>query len=195
MNKLKWVILNPEYIDYLKKIDSRIPNYDYGEGHLKPFYGNLLEKDGLVYVSQVNHYKPEKHDRVPKSIDFDRIYDYKYKKFIGTTSLNYMFPVPKSQIQPFLYENMNEYTNFIDDTSRIKQTILLKKMLYSLNNLNLSNRADKVHKLRYVYPDSKISSRCLDYNKLEDAALHYQQDIDEQILTEESLDLLETIKI
>lgn len=36
--KLYWMILDADYMEYLKRIDPHIPDHDYGPDHIKPFY-------------------------------------------------------------------------------------------------------------------------------------------------------------
>ena len=52
-----WCTIDKDYISFLKKYDSRIPNIDYGNNGYKPFFSPLFEKDGLVYVTQISSKK------------------------------------------------------------------------------------------------------------------------------------------
>ena len=48
---MEWINVNEEYLDYLRKIEKRVPRTDYGENKYKPFFGNLFEKDDLCYIT------------------------------------------------------------------------------------------------------------------------------------------------
>lgn len=199
--KLFWIMIKPEYLDYLKKVDARIPNYNYGEKHFKPFYGVLFEKDDLCYVSQVNHYNPEKHDHIPTSIDFQKIYDFEYNKMISTTNLNYMFPVPKDQFVRLNYHNLGNYIQYDTKKMQYNQVNLLKKILAGLNHTNLSKRAIALREKKIQFPNNKISKRCLSFIDLEKAAKQYKnidtslrEDMDdhvEQDITNEANNILD----
>lgn len=53
---LKWITVDEKYLDYLRtNVDSRIPNTNYGQNKLKPFFGVLFETENFAYVSQVSH--------------------------------------------------------------------------------------------------------------------------------------------
>ena len=100
-----WCSIDKDYISFLKNYDSRIPNIDYGNNGYKPFFSPLFEKDGLVYVTQVFSKKP-RHLKMKESIDFVKIFDKTNKKLISVINLNYMFPVPKSEIIEVKYKNI-----------------------------------------------------------------------------------------
>ena len=42
-----WCTIDKDYISFLKKYDSRIPNIDYGNNGYKPFLVLYLKKMGL----------------------------------------------------------------------------------------------------------------------------------------------------
>ena len=42
-----WCTIDKDYISFLKKYDSRIPNIDYGNNGYKPFLVLYLKKTGL----------------------------------------------------------------------------------------------------------------------------------------------------
>ena len=77
--KLYWMILDADYMEYLKRIDPHIPDHDYGPDHIKPFYGPLIRKDGICYVAGVSHYIPDKHDKIPANLTFQKLYDHEFQ--------------------------------------------------------------------------------------------------------------------
>lgn len=68
-----WVIVDEEYLNYLRKIESRIPLSDYGVEKFKPFFGILFTVDDLVYVTPISHAQP-RHYKMKNSLDFYKIY-------------------------------------------------------------------------------------------------------------------------
>lgn len=173
-------MIDPDYLDYMKQLESKIPNYDYGRDHLKPFYGILFEKDDLCYVSNVNHYK-EKHVGMNQSIDFQKIYDLQYGKMIATSSLNYMFPVPREKLVRMDYRCIDDYIDFKDSRARYNRVTLLKKILLALNHSNMQKRAECIYMHKQNHSQSSLSRRCLDFRQLEIAAHEYMQDMDQDI--------------
>ncbi|MBD5463548.1 MAG: hypothetical protein HDR24_10940 [Lachnospiraceae bacterium] len=98
---MKWINVNEQYLDYLRKVEKRIPRTDYGEDRYKPFFGILFEKDGLYYITQVSHAQP-RHNKLKQQKDFYKVYDPKSPtRLIAVINLNYMFPIPKSEVFPF----------------------------------------------------------------------------------------------
>ena len=58
-NKLKWYVVDKEYVRYLKKFDDKVENINYKE-KLKPYIGILIT------INETNYYVPissvkEKH--------------------------------------------------------------------------------------------------------------------------------------
>ena len=177
MEKLYWVMINTDYLDYLKQHETRIPNYDYNREHIKPFYGVLFEKNDLCYVTTINHYK-EEHSKLTTAIDCQKIYDNQYGKTIAVARLNYMFPVPKNQFERLDYRNIDNYVDFKDEVAKYNQITLLKKILFGLNHSGLQNRAQIVYKNKYERPDSYMAKRCFDFKQLEELAKEYHIDFD-----------------
>lgn len=188
MKKLYWIMINPQYLDYLKKFEERIPNYDYGKDHIKPFYGILFEKDDLCYVTTINHFK-DKHLSMHATIDFQKIYDYQYGKPIATANLNYMFPVPKDQFHRLDYREIDDYVDFKNSRARYNQVTLMKKILLGLNHSNMQRRAISIYEHKYNHADTVLARRCFDFKELEKHALNYNID---RNIDHEEYDITET---
>lgn len=52
---MRWINVNENYLDYLRKTEKRIPKTDYGTDKYKPFFGVLFEIGNLYYITQVSH--------------------------------------------------------------------------------------------------------------------------------------------
>ena len=91
-----WKIINEAYTDYLRNnFEARIPNTDYGIDKYKPFFGELFRIGNLVYVTQITSAK-QRHYKLKESVDFYKIYS--GNKLISCVNLNYMFPVPDTEL-------------------------------------------------------------------------------------------------
>ncbi|WP_339059599.1 type III toxin-antitoxin system ToxN/AbiQ family toxin [Fusobacterium animalis] len=175
-----WCTINKDYISFLKNYDSRIPNIDYGNNGYKPFFSPLFEKDGLVYVTQVSSKKP-RHLKMKESIDFVKIFDKTNKKLISVINLNYMFPVPKSEIIEVKYKNISNFRTFSSLDEKNKYINLLKYEMKVINNKNIQAQALKVY--NSVNTDSFLKNRSLPFLLLEEKATEYSKEKQYNCLT------------
>jgi len=175
-----WCTINKEYISFLKNHDSRIPNIDYGNNGYKPFFSPLFEKDGLVYVTQVSSKKP-RHLKMKESIDFVKIFDKTNKKLISVINLNYMFPVPKSEIIEVKYKNIDNFRTFSSLNEKNKYIDLLRHEMKVINNKNIQTQALKVY--TSISKDSFFKNRCLPFLLLEKKAIEYSKEKQYNCLT------------
>lgn len=170
---MEWINVNEEYLDYLRKIEKRVPRTDYGENKYKPFFGNIFEKDDLCYITQISHAQ-ERHRKLRQQKDFYKIYDPKDpSRLIAVVNLNYMFPIPKSEVFPFYKKKIESYRKFSSSEEKSKYINLLDKELFVINSMNLSQKAKDIYDLKYRFPDSNISKRCFDFKMLEVLAKDY----------------------
>ena len=93
-NKLKWYIVNKEYINYLRGFDNKVENINYSE-RLKPYIGILIT------INTVNYYVPissgkEKHYTMKENIDFIKIMN--EDRVLGVLNLNNMIPISNENI-------------------------------------------------------------------------------------------------
>ena len=167
-----WCTIDKDYISFLKKYDSRIPNIDYGNNGYKPFFSPLFEKDGLVYVTQISSTKP-RHLKMKESIDFVKIFNKTNKNLISVINLNYMFPVPKSEIIEVKYKNIDNFRTFSSLDEKNKYINLLKYEMKVINNKNIQAQALKVY--NSVNTDSFLKNRSLSFLLLEEKAIEYSK--------------------
>ena len=166
----KWVVINEDYLDYLRHYDSRVPNSNYGPDRYKPFFETLFEHNGFIYVAPVSH-PQEKHLQVKNSADFIKLYDGPDSKVpIAIVNLRYMFPVPEDKIKELEYKNIDQYRTFKNDKEKSKYIDLLSKELSIINSMDFERRAKKLYDLKTQYPDNDISKRCIDFGLLEEKA-------------------------
>ena len=175
-----WCTIDKDYISFLKKYDSRIPNIDYGNNGYKSFFSPLFEKDGLVYVTQISSKKP-RHLKMKESIDFVKIFNKTNKNLISVINLNYMFPVPKSEIIEVKYKNIDNFRTFSSLDEKNKYINLLKYEMKVINNKNIQAQALKVY--NSVNTDSFLKNRSLPFLLLEEKATEYSKEKQYNCLT------------
>ena len=175
-----WCTIDKDYISFLKKYDSRIPNIDYGNNGYKPFFSPLFEKDGLVYVTQISSKKP-RHLKMKESIDFVKIFNKTNKNLISVINLNYMFPVPKSEIIEVKYKNIDNFRTFSSLDEKNKYINLLGYEMKVINNKNIQAQALKVY--NSVNTDSFLKNRSLPFLLLEEKATEYSKEKQYNCLT------------
>lgn len=164
---MKWVNVNEDYLKYLRSIDSRIPYSDYGNDKYKPFFGILFEKDDLYYITQISHPK-DRHYNMKEQKDFFKIYDpNEESNLLAVVNLNYMFPIPKSDVYNFEYNKLEEYRSFVSNEEKRKYISLLKKEEVAINNIDFSQKAKELYDIKKNKPQSKVSQRSLEFTELE----------------------------
>lgn len=161
---MKWYIPDENFLNKLREHEKRIPKTNYGKDHMKPFFGILFERDGLVYITQISHPK-ERHIKSKENMDFKKIY--KKDKLIGVVNLNYMFPIYKSKLEEVKYDHIEKYRTFKSNDEKNKYIALLKTELKIIKNKNIKETAIKLYNHKINFPDSNISKRCLDFMELE----------------------------
>ncbi|MGL6101129.1 MAG: type III toxin-antitoxin system ToxN/AbiQ family toxin [Fusobacteriaceae bacterium] len=160
---MKWCTID-------KKFEPKIPDIDYGEKKLKPFFTPLFKVGDLIYVSQVTSPKP-RHSQIKEDLDFVKLF--KGTKIIGVVNLNYMFPVPESLIIEIEYSFLENFKEFQTEKEKNDYIVLLKKEMKEIKNRNIDKKAEELYSLRYTFPDNRVSKRCLDYKFLENRCLEY----------------------
>ena len=173
---MKWINVNEKYLDFLRTFEERIPRTDYGSDKYKPFFGILYEEGNFYYITQVSHAQ-SRHLKMKKQPDFFKIYDPKeLSRLIAVINLNYMFPIPKNEVSPFIKKDIDTYRTFKSDQEKSKYIDLLDSEMKMINTMNLSDAAKDLYEKKYAFPDSRISQRCLDYKALEEYARKWKSE-------------------
>ncbi|SHJ88036.1 protein AbiQ [Hathewaya proteolytica DSM 3090] len=170
---MKWYTVEENFLNWLRSYECRIPNTDYGQDKLKPFFGALFETDTLVYISQVSHAK-QRHNNIKENMDFIKLYD--DKKLLAVVNLNYMFPVLKSKLVEIKYNNIKNLRTFKNEKECSNYIVLLKKEMKELNKKDIGEKAKKLYDLKNNYPDNDISKRCFDFKGMERKCQNYVQE-------------------
>lgn len=168
---LDWIVVDEDYLDYLRgNIEPRIPITDYGTDHCKPFFGILFYEGDFAYVTQVSH-PQHRHHQMHGSLDFIKIFD--GSKLLCVTNLNYMFPVPKNQVEYFRYKDIESYRSFVDVKAKNDYIALLRSEMSIMRTLGIEAKARRVydHCKNHTFP--ALERRCFDFDKLESACREY----------------------
>ena len=164
MNKLKLVIIDSKYCDYLRTFDQKVA-YNYAKKSNRPFIGVLFKINNIEYFAPLYSPKP-KHLTMKNSIDFLKI----DKGILGAINFNNMIPVTKNN---YSIPNINKK---VSDLSELKYQILLQKQLKWLNN-NIILVQSKSKKLYNLYNNQKLPktvyNRCCNFKLLEKVCLQY----------------------
>ncbi len=71
MDKLKWYIADKDYVNYLRRYESKVENINYKD-KLKPYIGILIKIDECNYYVPISSVKT-KHNEMKEGIDFIKI--------------------------------------------------------------------------------------------------------------------------
>lgn len=102
--KLKWYIVNKEYVSYLQKFDAKVENADY-EAKLKPYIGILIEINEMNYYVPVSSVK-QKHYKMKEDIDFIKIV--RNGEIMGGLNINNMIPISDQSAEILQYKEINK---------------------------------------------------------------------------------------
>lgn len=166
--KLKLVIVDSKYCDYLRKIDKRVP-YNFSKKENRPFVGVLFNIDEMEYFAPLSSPKT-KHVNMVNMIDFLKIDSGK----LGAVNFNNMIPVMPNNYKVFV---LNKSIDNIDDD---KYRILLNNQLSWLNK-DASNLRKKTKRLYNLYNNKKLNKnifdRCCNFKLLEEKCIEYNKEL------------------
>ena len=162
--KLKLVIIDKDYCNYLRKYDNKVP-YNFDKKENRPFVGVLFKIGEMNYYAPLSSPKP-KHLKMHNSIDFLKLDNGN----IGAVNFNNMLPVLENNIKQldlkstFLDKKQNEYQKLLIKQYRWlnRHTYLILKRSVHLYSLYTTNKLPKT-----------ITKRCCDFKLLEEKCLEY----------------------
>ena len=157
-DKLKWYIVDKEYVSYLKEFDNKVENIDYSN-RFKPYLGIIIT------INEINYYVPissvkEKHYKMNEDIDFIKISE--NDRILGVLNLNNMIPIDNDSVKNLKYSDIS----------------LLNMELELINSRieKIKANAFKLYNEKTNRPNSKISKRCCDFKVLEEKCRKYKRD-------------------
>ncbi|MEF2615497.1 type III toxin-antitoxin system ToxN/AbiQ family toxin [Faecalibacillus faecis] len=163
---MKWYAIKKDYIEYLKRWDSKVPNADYGN-RMKCFIGVVLEINGFNYFAPLTSYKP-KFDSMKNDVDFYKIVNTETNKVYGAIDINNMIPVPEKLYTELAFENLNEFRDFKNIRDKKQYWKLLSKEIELINEDDLSAYAEKLYKIVTKTPHGHLAKRCCNFKLLEE---------------------------
>ena len=160
MNKrLKLVIIDKNYCDYLRKYDNKVP-YNFDKKQNRPFVGVLFSIGQIKYFAPLASPKP-KHLIVKDTIDFLKIDG----GTLGAINFNNMIPVTSKNVTLLDIKKQD-----------IKYQKLLSSQLYWLNrNIDLIYMHSKFLYDSYINKTvpKYITKRCCNFKLLEEKCIEY----------------------
>ena len=177
--------VNPDYCDYLRKYDHRVPmNRD--DKDRRPFVGIVLEISGINYYASLSSPK-EKHLNMSNQQDFLKINNGHW----GAINFNNMIPINQKDLI-----KLDLSINQEDAEEEIKYKNLLENQRRWCNN-EAEKIRKKAQKLHTVITSGKCNNpslvnRCCDFSLLEKKYIDYCQinNLSIQQLSVPSLDQL-----
>lgn len=173
--KLKIIRVKPDYIQYLRKFDSKVQfNQTELNKDNKPFIGVLFSihnKDYYVPISSANRKKKlkgmyQKYLTTGKSpIDIVFIVDTN-KKLLAVLNLNNMIPIVDSSIIEY------------DITKDKDASLLIKEYKYCMKNRKeIINRGKKIYNMIRLHNNLNLEKRCCNFVLLEKKSEEYMKDL------------------
>lgn len=169
--KLKWYVVDKEYVNYLRKYDNKVENIDYSE-KMKPYIGILLEINKFNYYVPISSVK-DKHYKIKEGMDFIKI---KHNdKIIGVLNINNMIPIFDYNVEILKYKDIDIYRNFKSDKEKQNYISLLSLELDLINERadKIKKNALKLYNEKINNPTSNVSKRCCNFKLLEEKAKLY----------------------
>lgn len=163
MDSIKMYYIKEEYINYLRKFDSKVPENKHEK---RPFVGIVLENFFVPLSSP-----KEKHKKMKNSKDFLKIENGNF----GVLNFNNMIPVPQEQLIPF---NIEE-----EDDKKYKELLRNQSTILNRMKRKLHQTAKTLYKLRTTEyeqlssNEKRVFVRCCDFPMLEQAAMKYNSSI------------------
>jgi len=172
--KLKWYIVDKDYVNYLRRYDSKVENIDYAD-KLKPYIGILVTINDINYYVPISSVK-EKHYKIKEGMDFIKIIE--DKRIVGVLNLNNMIPILDKNIKELKYKNIEEYREFSSDKERKLYISFLSFELGLINDKieKIRRNALKLYNEKEKNPDSNLSKRCCNFKLLEEKCREYKKE-------------------
>ena len=173
-DKLKWYIVDNEYVSFLKEFDNKVENIDYSN-RFKPYLGIIIT------INEINYYVPissvkEKHYKMNEDIDFIKISE--NDRILGVLNLNNMIPIDNDSVKNLKYSEIEKYRNFKTNKEKSLYISLLNMELELINSRieKIKANAFKLYNEKTNRTNSKISKRCCDFKVLEEKCRKYKRD-------------------
>ena len=156
-DKLAFYDVNPNYADYLKQFDNRIPNFNYSQNN-KFVCGIVLSINGFDYYAPISSNKQIFKTSFP-------IYD--GNNIISTIRFSFMFPIPDGCCTQKDFRKIEDYRY---------RRLLNKEVLYCNQHLNqILKKAAFIYDRTVNKKDPVLTNNCCDFKLLEQKSQCYIQ--------------------
>jgi len=159
MNDLKFYSINKDYIDYLRKTDTKVPRADYqlSGRHEKLYCGVVLLINNYLYFAPLSHQISN-----PETSFLIR---HKNGNAFASLRLKFMVPVANRQLLTL--------KNFASETNVQYRGLLSEELTYCRqNSTTLKEHAQRVYHTR-IQEKRNFQRFCCDFKALELAADQY----------------------
>lgn len=158
MENLKFYEIDPDYMDYLRHFEPKVPN-NVKNGNSKPYCGIVLSINGFNYYAPVSSFNQSQFTNFPiKDID-----DNNNEFIISTVRFCYMVPAP-NEVLTLKNFSTNDYKY---------NGLLSKELSYCQKPDNRNKIRTKAQKIRNLKPTHAWYSQCCDFNLLENLCASY----------------------
>lgn len=173
--KLKWYVVDKEYVNYLRRFDEKVENIDY-DTKLKPYIGIIITINEFNYYVPISSAKP-KHYNIKEGMDFVKIIQ--EGKIIGVLNLNNMIPILDQNVTVLNYKKIDEYRKFEDSKEK---ALYISFLSFELNLINekidkIRKNAVKLYNEKINNPESYVSKRCCNFKLLEEKSKLYNVEL------------------
>ena len=169
--KLSIYNVDRHYLDYLRKIDYRIPEEHDDSQISRPFVGLVLMVSGVKYIIPLSSPK-KKHIHMNNSNDFMKIDGGK----LGAINFNNMFPV--NDEEEVCWRLDLSKTDCMNESDKVYYTLLSKQIEWMNIEENREKIYSKAEDLRAMFFEDrmpkKLRDRCCDFAKLEEECNNYR---------------------
>ncbi|GHS85071.1 hypothetical protein AGMMS49957_00370 [Synergistales bacterium] len=159
MAELKFYEVDADYIDYLSKIDNKVPKIDYSakSAHDKFLCGIVLSVGGQNYFAPISSFKtPQRTNLIIKDANGNDI---------SSIRFSFMIPIPpgSATLKDIANEPSPQYKNLLD----------LEVRFCNRNKDAIFSRARFVYNAVTIKKDPLMVKNCCDFKALEVACERY----------------------
>jgi protein AbiQ len=164
---MRFYTLSPEYTDFLRKTDDKVPNHD-GLGYVqkRPYIGVILTVDGHDFLAPMSSPKPWHENVKTSDTRFFKVrHSQNAQQSLGVIALCYMLPVVPQSYALIDFGMCNQ--KYVD----------LLQAQYDFIKPNKDNIIEKAHKLFNAVVNKKqtyLTSKCCKFQSLIDVYRGYQ---------------------
>ncbi|MDR0767205.1 MAG: type III toxin-antitoxin system ToxN/AbiQ family toxin [Methanosarcinales archaeon] len=164
-DRFSFFIPDPDYCDYLRQFDSRVP-INSGDKSKRPFIGLVFQINDFQYYAGLASPK-DKHSNMKNMADFIKINNGDW----GVINLNNMIPVPQRLLTKVDFSLLSVVTA----EDRHYKNLLQNQLSWCNEIKNKDFILEKAEKLYYSITnyESCFRNRCCDYILLEQECLKY----------------------